>query len=264
MAIFGKSIAEARKYFDELYPRSLSPNSKIVQKLLTRFLISADHYELLSNIFLSLVRTLGEAVSGDEKLMHFTGNSEHIIAVKAKPAHVGCLENGLTYELHTMMMRVDKSRNETAVVDEVMRRWKNVIDGFHSPCLLIFDKYYFSRGSLEVLLDAEQSTSTMFIGSTRKSSMAKVCDTLKGEVNKPGQWEGLYHADNNLVLIEYYDFDPNIKKKTVLSNVFVNSKRNLLLPRCQCSTSTKPLLLSAISSTRVSMSAAGRTSKEVT
>ena len=47
------------------------------------------------------------------------------------------------YELHTMM-RVDKSLNEIVVVDEVMRRCKNVIDGFHSPCLLVFDKNYFS------------------------------------------------------------------------------------------------------------------------
>ena len=54
-----------------------------------------------------------------------------------------------------MMMRVDKSCNDTAVVDEVMRRWKNVIGGFHSPCLLVFEKYYFSRWSLEVLLNAE-------------------------------------------------------------------------------------------------------------
>ena len=61
-----------------------------------------------------------------------------------------CLENGLTYELHTMMMRVVNSRNETAVVGEVMRRWKNVIDRVYSPCLFAFDKYYFSRGSLEV------------------------------------------------------------------------------------------------------------------
>ena len=111
-----KSIAEASKYFDKLYPRSLLPNSKIVQKLLTRFLIYADHYELLSNIFLSLIRTLDGAVSGDEKLLHFTGNSGYIIAVKAKPARVGlcfyqlvsCLENWLAYELHTMRMRVDK------------------------------------------------------------------------------------------------------------------------------------------------------------
>ena len=40
-----KSIAEASKYFDKLHPRSLSPHSKIVQKLLTRFLIYADLYE---------------------------------------------------------------------------------------------------------------------------------------------------------------------------------------------------------------------------
>ena len=48
------------------------------------------------------------------------------------------------------------------------------------------------------------------------------CVIPKRKGNKPGQWEGLYHADSNLVLIEYYDFDPNIKMKTVLSNAFVN------------------------------------------
>ena len=84
----GKSIAEARKYFDKLYSRSFLPNSKIVQELLTRFLISADHYDLLSNNFLSLVRTLSDAVYGDKKLLHTTGNSGHIIAVKEKLAQV--------------------------------------------------------------------------------------------------------------------------------------------------------------------------------
>ena len=68
-----------------------------------------------------------------------------------------------------------------------------------------------------MLHDSEQSTSTMFIGSTRKSSMAKVCDFLKGKVNKPGQREGLYHAVSTLVLMKYHDFDPNIKNMTVLS-----------------------------------------------
>ena len=62
----------------------------------------------------------------------------------------------------------------------------------------------------------------MFIGSSCKSSMAKVCVSFKGKVNKPGQWEGLYHAHSNLDLIEYYDFDPSIKKNTILSNDFVN------------------------------------------
>ena len=60
--------------------KSRSKRAKAQKKL--KVLNSADHYELLSNNFLSLVRTLGEAVSGDEKLLHFTGNSGHIIALK--------------------------------------------------------------------------------------------------------------------------------------------------------------------------------------
>ena len=109
-----------------------------------------------------------------------------------------------------MIMRVDKSHNETAVVNEVMRRRKNVVDGFHSLCLLVFDKYYSSRGSLEVLLDAEQSTSTISIGSIRKSGMAKVCDSLKGKSKK----QACGRDCTMPTAIEYYDFDPNIKKKT--------------------------------------------------
>ena len=111
---FGKIYRRGQKIFRQTLPQALSPNSKIAKNLLIHFLISAAHYELLFNNFLSLVCTLDEVVSGDEKLLHFTGNSEHIIAVKAKPARVGLwfyqlvgfLKNGLTYELHRMIMRV--------------------------------------------------------------------------------------------------------------------------------------------------------------
>ena len=91
------SIAEARNYFDTFYPRSLSPNSKIVPNLLAHFFrILIDYYEIFSNYFLSRVSTLGQAISGDQKkLWHFTGNSGHIIAVKAKPARVGLWFNQL-------------------------------------------------------------------------------------------------------------------------------------------------------------------------
>ena len=43
-----------------------------------------------------------------------------------------------------MMMTADKSRDETSPVDEVVRAWKTAIDSFQMPCILVFDKYYFS------------------------------------------------------------------------------------------------------------------------
>lgn len=231
-----KAIKSSREHFDIRHPDSTSPNSKVIERLLTHFLISADHYELLSRNFQSVVRILGECVAGDEKLLHFTGNSGHIMLVRAKPARiglwfyqlVGCMANGQPFELHIMMMRVDKSRDERAVVDEVVQRWKKVIDDFGLPCILVFDKYYFSKGSLGVLLGEQQQriedAPTLFIGSTRKSSMQAVCSAFKGKVTKPGDWEGLYHAGRNLIMVEYYDFDRNINQKTVLSNAFIHRK----------------------------------------
>ena len=91
-----------------------------------------------------------------------------------------------------------------------------------------------------------------------------MCDSLKGKVNKPGQCEGLYHADSNLVLIEYYDFDPNITKKTVLSNAFVNSEKKPPAATVPVFDEYKAAFAFLSCSTRISMSTAGRTSKEVT
>ena len=60
------------------------------------------------------------------------------------------------------------------------------------------------------------------------------------------------------VLIEYYDFEPNTKKKTVLNNAFVNSKKKPPAAAVPVFDEYKAALLFAVSATRVSMSAPTR------
>ena len=87
-----------------------------------------------------------------------------------------------------MMMTADKSRDETSPMDEVVRVWKTTIDSFGMPCILVFDKYYFSTGSIEVLAVREEGAnqlSTLFIGSARASTMKMVMAAYDGKVNKP-------------------------------------------------------------------------------
>ena len=113
---------------------------------------------------MGIIWWLGEAVAGDEKLLHFSGNSGHILLVNTKPARiklwfyqlVACLSNGLPYQLRMMMITAGKSRDETSPVDEVVRVWKTAIDSFGMPCILVFDKYYFSTGSIKVLTEREE------------------------------------------------------------------------------------------------------------
>ena len=101
-----------------------------------------------------------------------------------------------------MMMTDDKSRDETSPVDEIVRVWKTVIDSFGMPCILVFDKYYFSTGSIEVLTEREEGADneplTLCIGSARASTMKTVIAAIKGKVNKPGDCEGLYNEEKNV------------------------------------------------------------------
>ena len=53
------------------------------------FLFSATYYNDISANFMGIIRSLGEAVAGDEKLLHFTGNSGYILLVNTKPARIG-------------------------------------------------------------------------------------------------------------------------------------------------------------------------------
>ena len=92
------------------------------------------------------------------------------------------------------------------------------------PCILVLDKYYFSTGFIDVLTEREEGPnepSTFFIGSASASTMKTVMAAFDGKVNKPGDWEGLYNKGKKILMAVYYDFDRNIRQKTVMSNAFV-------------------------------------------
>jgi len=63
---------------------------------------------LISKNFQSLVSRVGEFAAGDEKLLHFTGNSKNIRMILTKPDRVGhwfcelCIKlvNGLSFLLY--------------------------------------------------------------------------------------------------------------------------------------------------------------------
>ena len=141
---------------------------------MTKFLFSATYYSNISANFMG-IRSLGEAVAGDKKLLHFTGNSDHILLINTKPARIGlwfyqlvaCLSHGLPYQLCLMMMAADKSREESSPVDEVVRVWKTAIDSF-GMC----DKYYLFTGFIKVLTEREEGANkplALLIGSARAS-----------------------------------------------------------------------------------------------
>ena len=176
-----KAIEEARRNLTDTHPHSPVICRHYVDKLLTHFLIDYTYFEYLSEIFQSIVRSLGESVAGDEKLFHFTGNTPYLIQVPFKLANIGfwiyqlvaTLGYGLPFMVHMRMMAVQPSLGESAPIHNAVKNWKMVID----KCLLVFDSYYASASSIRILtaLDkasesfgaSQSKTVCRFIGSVR-------------------------------------------------------------------------------------------------
>jgi hypothetical protein len=210
-------------------------NTKAIMKLFAHYLFNFHVYESLSTQCQSILRSLGDYVAGDEKLFHHTGKSTYIMMVPSKPARIGLwvyqlvctLENGQPFLVHFQMLATESSRGETAPVHEVMTDWIRVMNMFGRPCsLIIYDSYYFSSRTLEVLnappppnSDGAVSgrTCTKFIGCVRNDRYS-LTEAFEGRVLNPG--------DQNSLLVHYYSPDRQVGRKYVLSNAYILTREN--------------------------------------
>jgi len=88
--ILEKKMQEASAYFQDTFPGYPRPPGRNLLTILnSRFLIDYRFFDQISLSFQSIVSELGEYVSGDEKLDHFTGLSGVTRYVLTKPARVG-------------------------------------------------------------------------------------------------------------------------------------------------------------------------------
>ena len=84
---------------------------------------------------MSIIRRFGEFVAGDEKLLHFTGNSGDIRMVRSKPDRVGlwCYElcallpNGLPIIVYFRLQKSDPRDAETIKTKDILKDWAGVI-----------------------------------------------------------------------------------------------------------------------------------------
>ena len=81
-------------------------------------------------------------------------------------------------------------RGEPAPVHEVARAWRDVIVSFSRRCILVFDSYYFSADSVNVLeepLASGRQSGVRFISSVTPTKFP-LCNTFQDRVTNPGQW----------------------------------------------------------------------------
>lgn len=228
---------EAKNHFFHRFQAS-TPAVDILSRLVARFLITDQNYGDVSDIFLSIVQRLGEWVAGDEKLLHYTGNSGDIRIVRSKPDHVGLwfyelcarLSTGKPYILHFRMHISDPENGVSIKTREIVNQWADIVRRVDSPTernsatILCMDSYYLTEGGRNDL-NAKEAKFTAAIQGTR---FKQLFSQLDPKVERPGQWEGMYNTRTQELVVLHDDKSlkgSGNKRKLCLTNAFTREMK---------------------------------------
>ena len=227
-----KAVKKAKKHFEDYYdhiPVKLQDDNRIC-RLLTHFLITHDHFELLSNNFAAALKSLGDYVAGDEKLLQFYGDAGDIVKCPGKPDRIGLwffqlvakLSNGQCFLFDTSLKRAHGGTTITML--DVVERWAKVCIAKGPPHLILaFDSYYTSNDVRQYL--ASVRNRLRYVASLNPARFKDLTTIARQNmlstemaVTKPGEWYGMFNENTNESFIFCWDEDRGVGKKYCLSN----------------------------------------------
>ena len=224
-----EAIKESRSHFGEKLP-----GVNILKTLLARYLLTENYFARITNNIMSIIRRFGEFVAGDEKLLHFTGNSGDIRMVRSKPDRVGLwfyelcalLPNGLPIIVYFRLQKSDPRSAETIKTKDILKDWADVIQNkveeVNPHTKIVCDSYYGTKDGFKMLNDRNVS----FVAAIQACRFEYVAKQLGKHVQKPGEWHGIHRSltpeTHEIVIL--HD-DPSLKgkgnkRKFVYSNAY--------------------------------------------
>jgi hypothetical protein len=224
-----ESIIEAVSHFQGLYGSRNVLGINIIERLVSLPLFMNDYYNEISINFQSLVLNLGESIAGDEKLLYFTGNSQDIRLVPAKPSRIGLwfyelcstLRNGGQYMLFSKLHR----GGEYTSVSSVVENWIQVIKRLgNEQTLLTMDSYYLDNTSKELL----ERSGVKYVAAFTSNKFQEITKEMITKVNIPGEWYGIYNPTNLNSIVYHWCSDDRVGKKWVMSNACVKNRSRLI------------------------------------
>jgi hypothetical protein len=192
-----KAIKECRSHFGEKLP-----GKNILQTLLARYLLTENYFARITDNIMSIIRRFGEFVAGDEKLLHFTGNSGDIRMVRSKPDRVGLwfyelcalLPNGLPIIVYFRLQKSDPRSEETIKTKDILEDWADVIQNkvkeVNPHTKLVCDSYYGTEAGFKMLNDRHVA----FVAAIQASRFEYLAEQLGKHVQKPGDWHGFHRS----------------------------------------------------------------------
>lgn len=120
----------------------------------------------------------------------------------------GRLPNGSSILLHCSLMDANKKLKETIPVHTVVQKWMKVIqEKGHPNTLLVFDSYYFSADTRQLLLQNDIKV----CAAVNSSKFPAVVNILSRRISKAGDIEAAYNREHGEIVLGYYNPDPNVR-----------------------------------------------------
>lgn len=226
------AITRAVTHFRSLSPNKQIPSFSLLSRFWGRFYIPTEVWPSICQNFQNLLTRPGRCLAGDEKLLHFTGDSAYIRLVPSKPDRIGLwffqlvviLEGGYPYLVHTRFCNSSTESGESIPVNTVVKEWAKVVKYFvetkkSEPPVLIFDSYYTDNEGRNYL----NQNNVKFIGAVMTSRFRNLMDNLieHGDmVEKPGQTASIFNSQTNELFVHHWDVLTAVGKKYVISNAF--------------------------------------------
>lgn len=129
------AIDEARAHFRTLGAEVA--NTSIMQRLLSKMLLTEDYAVLLSKKFRDFVLSLGDYAAGDEKLWRFT-DSGNVRLVLSKPDRVGFWFYELCFPLRTGKSYLSYTRLHNSTTTGQAIPTREIIQDWHVTSLFFF------------------------------------------------------------------------------------------------------------------------------
>ena len=158
--------------------------------------------------------SLGQVAAGDEKLMHFTGDSLITRYVPSKSDREGfwmyelCvrLPNLKSYHVGLRLAVGSTRRGVAEPVVQIIADWVDCLQSFPDRnCILCFDSYYFSQDVRDLLV----ARNVKYIAGCRSNAMTTLSTVIEGYLHSIGDYKIAWNAARNEI------FCGNTSKKQV-------------------------------------------------
>jgi hypothetical protein len=222
-----ESFQAASNYFaTNIADRDINfPCERSWKTYMSEFLFTNHYFPQISENFQAPLDHIGQYAAGDEKLLHFTGDSVNIRLVPSKPDRIGFwffelvvkLSNGTPYLIYMRLNDASAVDGVFISTEDVVRDWCDIVKGDDDPrVILCFDSYYLSHGSHDVLTN----TSTIYVAACKENVFRELTNYMRPYANTINVWHGIYKESTGELFIKMFDSNENIGMKYCMSSAY--------------------------------------------